>query len=331
MDVSALDRSEDLELSSSMNSSELPTAQDYQISEENFYFASVFDDDIDSDVDEDVMAKDVDGDITDLEGGRNEVAGGNAADGSDGLSPTNWEVDFKLSDSPDQTKQPVVGGPQSTESAADGHVSEFNPPAEEKTVGSAGSLTSVHSSSILTHVTAVDKTPPSVQSSAARPSLLPHPPISHLPPRSQPPPQQQVRPFPACVEERELPVMSHRKRILELVRCHRVICIEGETGCGKSTKIPQFILDDSLKNNPAVPCRILVTQPHRVAVIELAKCVAAERKESIGHTVGYCIGGEQRRNSKTSLTYCTVGYMLHVRNIHEYTVLVASSPGPLPL
>ena len=109
-----------------------------------------------------------------------------------------------------------------------------------------------------------------------------------------------------------LPVLEHRDKILELINGHRVVCIEGETGCGKSTKIPQFILDDSLQKNPVTTCKILVTQPRRVAAIKLAERVAAEREERVGKTVGYCIGGERHRSPATPLTYCTTGYMLQV-------------------
>ena len=119
-----------------------------------------------------------------------------------------------------------------------------------------------------------------------------------------------------------LPVLEHRDKILELINSHRVVCIEGETGCGKSTKIPQFILDDALQKNPKTACKILVTQPRRVAAIKLAERVAAERRERVGKTVGYCIGGERHRSQATPLTYCTTGYMLQVGTANTVCVHV---------
>ena len=110
----------------------------------------------------------------------------------------------------------------------------------------------------------------------------------------------------------ELPVMAHKERILELINSHSVIIIEGETGCGKSTKIPQFILDQYLESTPSQPCKILVTQPRRVAAMKLAERVACERKEAIGMTVGFCIRGESHRSADTAITYCTIGYLLQV-------------------
>lgn len=113
--------------------------------------------------------------------------------------------------------------------------------------------------------------------------------------------------------EPELPIMAHRSWILELVHAHTVVCIEGETGCGKSTKVPQFILDESLAQGQAAGvCRILVTQPRRVAAMKLAERVALERGERLGTTVGYCVGGDHHRAAQTVLTYCTIGYLLQV-------------------
>lgn len=114
----------------------------------------------------------------------------------------------------------------------------------------------------------------------------------------------------------DLPILKHRSQILELIRNHKVVCIEGETGCGKSTMVPQFILDESLsqREEGGPLCRILVTQPRRVAAIKLAERVSTERGERLGGMVGYCVGGDHHRAAKTRLTYCTIGYLLQVSN-----------------
>ena len=96
---------------------------------------------------------------------------------------------------------------------------------------------------------------------------------------------------------------------MKLIASHRVVCIQGEPGCGKSTRIPQFILDYGRQN---IPPRILVTQPRRLAAMRVAERVASERKEELGQTVGFCIGGEKHRSRDTSITYCTTGYLLQV-------------------
>ena len=132
---------------------------------------------------------------------------------------------------------------------------------------------------------------------------------------------------PTSDDHHDLPVMEHRDRILELIDTHQVICIQGETGCGKSTKVPQFVLDRAQAANPPEECRILVTQPRRMAAIKLAERVAGERHERVGKSVGYCIGGERHRSPSTALTYCTTGYMLQVgaSNISSLPVCGKSS------
>ena len=112
----------------------------------------------------------------------------------------------------------------------------------------------------------------------------------------------------------KLPIMEHQEKILELIRNHSVVCIEGETGCGKSTMVPQFILDETSEKSSSQSCNIIVTQPRRVAAVKLAERVAAERREKVGKTVGYCVSGSYHRAPETKLTYCTVGYFLQVRN-----------------
>ena len=75
-------------------------------------------------------------------------------------------------------------------------------------------------------------------------------------------------------------------RLIDLVFCScllRQAClVSGETGCGKSTQVPQFLLDD-----PGIgpSCKIVCTQPRRISAIAVAERIAEERGESIGGTV----------------------------------------------
>lgn len=59
--------------------------------------------------------------------------------------------------------------------------------------------------------------------------------------------------------------------------------------CGKTTQIPQFILDASLQGSPSRVANIICTQPRRISAISVAERVAKERAERIGLTVGYQI------------------------------------------
>lgn len=59
--------------------------------------------------------------------------------------------------------------------------------------------------------------------------------------------------------------------------------------CGKTTQIPQFILDASLKGSSNVLSNIICTQPRRISAISVAERVAQERAERVGISVGYQI------------------------------------------
>ena len=66
--------------------------------------------------------------------------------------------------------------------------------------------------------------------------------------------------------------------------------ISGMTGCGKSTQVPQYILDDWLEHSaPRDHCNIVCTQPRRLSAIGVAERVAQERNEKAGNVVGYSI------------------------------------------
>lgn len=105
-----------------------------------------------------------------------------------------------------------------------------------------------------------------------------------------------------------LPVFQHKEEIIRSINSNRTLLITGETGSGKTTQIPQMILDDGTANNKR--CRILCTQPRRIAALSIAERVSAERGEKIGQTVGYQIRLESKTSPKTLLTFCTNGVLL---------------------
>lgn len=79
-------------------------------------------------------------------------------------------------------------------------------------------------------------------------------------------------------EQKNLPIFQYRDRIVELVRLHPVVVVAGDTGCGKSTQVPQYLLSAGFNH---VAC----TQPRRIACISLAKRVSFESLNQFGSKV----------------------------------------------
>jgi len=87
-------------------------------------------------------------------------------------------------------------------------------------------------------------------------------------------------------QRQRLPVFRYRTHILYLIETHQTVIVIGETGSGKSTQIPQYLLEAGWAAGGRV---IAVTQPRRVAAITVATRVAEERGSNIGREVGYAV------------------------------------------
>uniref|UniRef100_A0A8C5BZN0 RNA helicase n=1 Tax=Gadus morhua TaxID=8049 RepID=A0A8C5BZN0_GADMO len=119
------------------------------------------------------------------------------------------------------------------------------------------------------------------------------------------------RRYDAMLQQRQkLPAWKERDHILNLLDDCQVLVVSGMTGCGKTTQIPQFILDDTLAGPADRVANIICTQPRRISAISVAQRVAEERAERLGATVGYQIRLETVRSSATRLLYCTTGVLL---------------------
>lgn len=71
--------------------------------------------------------------------------------------------------------------------------------------------------------------------------------------------------FPQIQEEREaLPLKNFESEILDAIHHNSVVVIRGATGCGKTTQVPQYILDEYIRTNRAAECNIVVTQVRNV-------------------------------------------------------------------
>ncbi|KAL0871258.1 hypothetical protein ABMA27_005015 [Loxostege sticticalis] len=108
-----------------------------------------------------------------------------------------------------------------------------------------------------------------------------------------------------------LPAYKKTEQLLEVINNNQVVVISGETGCGKSTQVPQIILDDAIMNKKGANVKILVTQPRRIAASSLAYRVAQERAEKLGTSVGYAVRLENVDcRPRGSIMFCTTGILL---------------------
>ena len=111
----------------------------------------------------------------------------------------------------------------------------------------------------------------------------------------------------------ELPIMEQRGKILSQICNHKVSIIDGKTGSGKSTQVPQFLYEHEREQGRLETCSIVITQPRRMAAKSLAERVASEMQDKEHKIVGYRIGGEQsEEHFTTKITYVTAGYLLKV-------------------
>ncbi|KAJ7103273.1 P-loop containing nucleoside triphosphate hydrolase protein [Mycena belliarum] len=106
----------------------------------------------------------------------------------------------------------------------------------------------------------------------------------------------------------KLPAFSAKDEFLDLLHKNRVVVVVGETGCGKTTQLPQFILDSLISSGRGSTASIIVTQPRRLSAISVAARVSAERLED--GSVGYAIRGESKQGKNTKLLFCTTGVVL---------------------
>ena len=105
-------------------------------------------------------------------------------------------------------------------------------------------------------------------------------------------------------EARRLPIYDCEAEILDALKNHRVIIVEGPTGCGKTTQIPRIV------KRGLGARRIGVTQPRRLAAVSVAWRIAAEEGVEVGGTVGYAIRFDDQTSPETVIKLMTDGILL---------------------
>ncbi|KAL2160298.1 hypothetical protein VTH06DRAFT_1471 [Thermothelomyces fergusii] len=123
---------------------------------------------------------------------------------------------------------------------------------------------------------------------------------------------------------RDLPVHKQRQEFLDMFHSTQILVFVGETGSGKTTQIPQYVLYDEL---PHLTGKLIAcTQPRRVAAMSVAQRVADELDVELGEEVGYSIRFENKTGPKTLLKYMTDGQLLreamHDHDLSRYSCII---------
>ncbi|KAL0478156.1 ATP-dependent RNA helicase [Acrasis kona] len=130
-------------------------------------------------------------------------------------------------------------------------------------------------------------------------------------------------------ERKNLPIYAAREALLKEITQNPALVVVGETGSGKTTQLPQYILENFLQDENTedrIPT-VAITQPRRVAAVSIARRVAEEMGVTLGSKVGYSIRFEDCSDpTDTRLKYMTDGMLLRESQIDpllsKYTVII---------
>ncbi|KAI9840307.1 MAG: hypothetical protein M1837_001794, partial [Sclerophora amabilis] len=109
----------------------------------------------------------------------------------------------------------------------------------------------------------------------------------------------------------ELPMNRFRAKVMDLVENNMYSIVVGATGSGKTTQVPQILLENAIMQGTGSLCNVVCTQPRRIAATSVARRVAVERNETIQRSVGYQVRFDTKLPELGgSITYCTTGILL---------------------
>ncbi|KAG2183343.1 hypothetical protein INT43_006348 [Umbelopsis isabellina] len=108
-------------------------------------------------------------------------------------------------------------------------------------------------------------------------------------------------------QQRErLPIFKSRTQLLYLIESYQTLVVVGQTGCGKTTQLPQYLEEAGWATESR---KIACTQPRRVAATTVAQRVAEEVGGKLGDKVGYTIRFEDVTSENTRIKYMTDGML----------------------
>lgn len=128
---------------------------------------------------------------------------------------------------------------------------------------------------------------------------------------------------------RKLPVYERRDELLQAIAENQIIIVQGETGCGKTTQLPQYLHEEGYTKTEmkhGETKMIGCTQPRRVAAMSVAARVSQEVGSKLGHAVGYSIRFEDCTSEGTVIKYMTDGMLLRELlddpTLNKYSVMI---------
>lgn len=111
-------------------------------------------------------------------------------------------------------------------------------------------------------------------------------------------------------EAADLPINTRRDLILDMIKKNTYSIIVAEAGAGKSSQLPQMLLDHAIAEGAGADCKIFCAQPYRIAASSLARRVAKERGEELDQSTEYQYQVDDRGKIGVPITYCTAGALL---------------------
>ncbi|KAI0794894.1 P-loop containing nucleoside triphosphate hydrolase protein [Abortiporus biennis] len=130
------------------------------------------------------------------------------------------------------------------------------------------------------------------------------------------------KPFSIQEQRNQLPIAKGKEALINELRENDVTVLVGETGSGKTTQVPQYILEAGLTGTGM----IAVTQPRKVAATSLATRVATEKNVSVGDLVGYSVRFDEASSSSTKIKYVTDGMLIREllmdSTLSRYSVII---------